>query len=539
MKKSSIATSSSSDKNFPQASNNSTSHWHELYSKDLFISVGESFLEQYEISCCNFCKKLGTSPEIKALSTKKSKIDCKKCEKIGFIEMAKELALKQRAINFNSSQSKKPFLSQVSNVQEQVLNVYDEHLLQQDDFYSSLCPPIDNFLFIKKTQKDLLRTIRNSPYAGKSSEEIKNEFFAEFSIEDLRNNAFYSTLSNETLDKLESKKTKQKSISYIFDNNHDLYSGKTTLQKLEETPFLKKSFPCYSAEQATSSLDLAYSLYKQNELPEWTSVLVASQSAGRGQVGRTWTSPKGNIYAAIRLPKRGLFSSHTSAPIIGGAIVQALRNIFLEKNPHLDTASQPEFLLKWTNDIIIKHCNDYFKVGGILLEEKNDCLLCGIGLNINSAPSLSDNLDENALKASYFSHFFNIEDYTINSIWQRLVYSIYLCYLSRTLEMEEAMLAQNVLHARNPNFSSSYADFCIQSNALLTSNNFLAFKNAKVSICEALILEEFDYDANNSQITEYTGILREISLEKDSLGALIVDTSLGRRSFISGRVRPL
>ncbi len=292
-----------------------------------------------------------------------------------------------------------------------------------------------------------------------------------------------------------------------------------------------KAFTCYSLESATSSLDIAYKLYEEGSLKEWDSVLVGSQSSGRGQVGRSWNSPKGNLYAAIRLPLDGIFSSQASAPLVGGILVSALRNIFSEKNLLSPHGGDAKFYIKWTNDILIKHYNDYFKCGGILLEEKNKCFLCGIGINLLSAPDFAQNSAELALKASYISNFFNIEKLIINSLWQRLVHSIYLCYISKALEKAKQEQVANI--------SNTSTDFFLQKNLLQQSNSVLAFKNERISLVEALALEDFDYDEENNQITTYTGILREISLNQDSLGALIVDTDLGTRTFISGRVRPL
>ncbi len=285
------------------------------------------------------------------------------------------------------------------------------------------------------------------------------------------------------------------------------------------------AFNCYSFEKATSSLDVAYALYNENSLNIWDSVLVAKQTAGRGQVGREWESPTGNLYAALRLPNDGLFSTHALAIIVGGILVEKLNDIFSEKCLSASFPANASFRLKWTNDILIRDCNNYFKSGGILVEEKGNCLLCGIGINLLSAPIFSEKLEKNAINPSYISKYYKLGDLSINALWQRLVHSIYLCYISKTLGVKAS--------------NQDEINFLLQRNALKTAQKLLAFKNEEVYISEALILEDFDYGENREQITEYTGILREISLEKSSLGALVIDTSYGKRTFIAGRVRPL
>ena len=67
--------------------------------------------------------------------------------------------------------------------------------------------------------------------------------------------------------------------------------------------------PVYITGAATSSLDAARLLVEADLFPEWASVLVLSQSAGRGQMRRAWSSPAGNLYTALRLPMAPPFDS--------------------------------------------------------------------------------------------------------------------------------------------------------------------------------------------------------------------------------------
>ena len=72
--------------------------------------------------------------------------------------------------------------------------------------------------------------------------------------------------------------------------------------------------PVYLTGAATSSLDAARLLVEADLFPEWASVLCLSQSAGRGQMRRAWSSPAGNLYTALRLPMKPPFDSEAAAP---------------------------------------------------------------------------------------------------------------------------------------------------------------------------------------------------------------------------------
>jgi len=137
--------------------------------------------------------------------------------------------------------------------------------------------------------------------------------------------------------------------------------------------------PVFIADSANSSLDIAHQLIQENIFPHFASVLCRNQKAGRGQLRRNWSSPEGNIYAALCLPNIPPFSTEAAAPALGGIIANALNTMGYE------------VFLKWPNDILQKKPdNTWQKVAGILLEERHDTLVAGIGINLNSAPSKSE-----------------------------------------------------------------------------------------------------------------------------------------------------
>ena len=198
--------------------------------------------------------------------------------------------------------------------------------------------------------------------------------------------------------------------------------------------------PVYMTGAASSSLDVANVLHQHGLFPEWASVLCLSQSSGRGQMRRAWTSPEGNVYAALRLPNEGPFATFAAAPAIGGLVAEALHR---EGFP---------VLLKWPNDLlqpgegmvpgILPGRDQCHKVGGILLEERRGALIAGIGLNTASAPddsTLRDNYVFSAgiLERKSTSLQNGISEKKTNKsstsemifpVWKRLVERIFSCY---------------------------------------------------------------------------------------------------------------
>ncbi len=293
--------------------------------------------------------------------------------------------------------------------------------------------------------------------------------------------------------------------------------------------------PCYYLDEASSSLDVAYKLYQKNNFPPFSSVLVGKQTKGRGQRGHIWQSDDANIYAAIRLPKDGIFNTDALAPILGTIIVDSLFTTLNSKKKFKDV----EFYLKWTNDILLKHCNTYYKIGGMLIEEKDNALFAGIGINIKASPILSPKSTDFTLSASHLEEFYNLEEETVFTIWSTLVYSIYLCYKK---EIEKN--AKNTLCLSEfSNMTTQDFEYFAQKNILEKANNYLAFANEEIQIIEAMVSDDFDYDENNEIVQEYYGVLKRISTEKQSFGGIVIDVRNGEykglRTFLNGRIKPL
>lgn len=102
--------------------------------------------------------------------------------------------------------------------------------------------------------------------------------------------------------------------------------------------------------------------------PPGTVIMTETQTAGRGRYGRTWQSPKGNLYMSLVLPDMG-----KNTPYIAFLTAVAVAD------------SLPDFnvSLKWPNDILL----DGKKLAGILVERAGDKIIVGIGVNIISNPT--------------------------------------------------------------------------------------------------------------------------------------------------------
>ncbi len=110
--------------------------------------------------------------------------------------------------------------------------------------------------------------------------------------------------------------------------------------------------------------------------PEGTVVIAEAQSAGRGRLGRRWTSPagKGLLFSVLLRPALPMSDAHMLTLVAAAAAAEAV-----------EAVSCAPVLIKWPNDLYVGDR----KVGGILLEvageqDEVDWVVAGIGLNVNT-----------------------------------------------------------------------------------------------------------------------------------------------------------
>lgn len=140
--------------------------------------------------------------------------------------------------------------------------------------------------------------------------------------------------------------------------------------RIHDTVEIFPQIPLYLCGPATSSIDAAWRLLAENRLPVWGSLLVESQSKGRGRMGRVWQSPPGHVYAALKLPLVPPFDGPGASLALAYLLIEALGDFGWE------------FQLKWPNDLIFQRG----KVGGILLESRGADLIAGVGFNLAAPP---------------------------------------------------------------------------------------------------------------------------------------------------------
>jgi BirA family biotin operon repressor/biotin-[acetyl-CoA-carboxylase] ligase len=106
-------------------------------------------------------------------------------------------------------------------------------------------------------------------------------------------------------------------------------------------------------------------------------LVAMEQEAGRGRQGRQWVSETGNFFGSTIVElARGDPAPPSLSLAAGLALIEAV-----------DVAVPGQALmLKWPNDLMLENS----KLAGILLERSGDRVVVGFGVNLASAPSLTD-----------------------------------------------------------------------------------------------------------------------------------------------------
>ena len=117
-------------------------------------------------------------------------------------------------------------------------------------------------------------------------------------------------------------------------------------------------------------MDLAWELAAKDRFPSWASLLAETQTSGRGQFGRTWHSPCGNLYGSLRIPRLGAPWSDLVPLMLADSMRAILEGSGLAAS------------IKWPNDLLVSGR----KVGGILMEERSGIVIAGVGVNLAAAP---------------------------------------------------------------------------------------------------------------------------------------------------------
>jgi BirA family biotin operon repressor/biotin-[acetyl-CoA-carboxylase] ligase len=179
--------------------------------------------------------------------------------------------------------------------------------------------------------------------------------------------------------------------------------------------------PRLHLRETTSTNDRARALAAAGA-PHGTLVTAASQTAGRGRQGRTWSAPPGRallMSIVLRDPGRML-------PLAAAVAVA-------------ETAG-PEAAIKWPNDVLL----DGRKVAGILAEARPQDAWAVLGIGLNVAVRSGDLPEELRATAATLG----LEPRDVEGVLDRL-----LGALERTLALDtpallDAWRARDALHGR-------------------------------------------------------------------------------------------
>ena len=119
------------------------------------------------------------------------------------------------------------------------------------------------------------------------------------------------------------------------------------------------------------------------KLSDLDGVIARIQTRGKGRGSNKWFSPSGGLWLTLMIKEfpsnKGVLSQLSSV-----AIAEVLENYRL----HVE--------LKWPNDIIISKK----KIGGVLIEGRNESFIVGIGLNLNlDVSDFPQSLQENIISS--------------------------------------------------------------------------------------------------------------------------------------------
>lgn len=130
------------------------------------------------------------------------------------------------------------------------------------------------------------------------------------------------------------------------------------------------NYKLISLEKIPSTQDYAHELIASGRATDRTAILAAAQSAGRGRFRRSWVSHHGNLYISF------IYDCHERDARLSYSIAVAIAETIASFGVHPT--------IKWPNDILI----DGKKVAGTLIEYSGRFVIVGIGINVNSNPTV-------------------------------------------------------------------------------------------------------------------------------------------------------
>ncbi|HEY4174361.1 MAG TPA: biotin--[acetyl-CoA-carboxylase] ligase [Rhodopila sp.] len=137
---------------------------------------------------------------------------------------------------------------------------------------------------------------------------------------------------------------------------------------------MTEQFTVWHHDKIGSTNDEARRLAQQGA-PHGTVVHADEQTAGRGRMTHKWYSPAGNLYISVLL--------RTGQPANRTPELSFLAALAVADTVEALLPRQTRAMLKWPNDVLVSGA----KIAGILLEQVDDAIVMGIGLNVLEAPT--------------------------------------------------------------------------------------------------------------------------------------------------------
>lgn len=162
------------------------------------------------------------------------------------------------------------------------------------------------------------------------------------------------------------------------------------------------------------------------------------QTGGRGQHGRTWQSPIGNVYLSLYMPTSEFCQDKNMAltqrldgrlSLCVGYQLSQLAKI-IEINQQRNYQNLPKLGVKWVNDIGLYQGEQFNKLAGILIEPvtvENQTLgvVVGVGINVGFAPLLTPQTQEGLnYRAICLQAFFD-KKLTVHDFYQPISQAIF------------------------------------------------------------------------------------------------------------------
>lgn len=135
----------------------------------------------------------------------------------------------------------------------------------------------------------------------------------------------------------------------------------------------------------TVAKDIAAIFPKENIL-----ITAATQTQGKGQYERTWSSNPGGLYFTLLLRPKKMSNLRDLSYQTGKALARTLEIEYGLKTQ-----------IKLPNDVLALHGKTYKKIAGILIESQStnknlNLLLVGVGINVNN--KLPEDLEATSIK---------------------------------------------------------------------------------------------------------------------------------------------